>query len=83
MAGFPPWQPGFNPRSGYVEFVMGKVAPRWVSPKYFSFPSQFSFCQLLQIHLSSYHLPYRIMVGSQKERDHYEDQDAGGQIILK
>jgi hypothetical protein len=26
---------------------------------------------------------YRILVGSQKERDHYEDQDVGGWIILK
>jgi hypothetical protein len=26
---------------------------------------------------------YRILVGSQKERDHWEDQDVGARIILK
>jgi hypothetical protein len=26
---------------------------------------------------------YRILGESQKERDHYEDQDVGGSIILK
>jgi hypothetical protein len=26
---------------------------------------------------------YRILVGSQKERDHWEDQDIGGWTILK
>jgi hypothetical protein len=26
---------------------------------------------------------YRILVGSRKIRDHWEDQDVGGQIILK
>jgi hypothetical protein len=26
---------------------------------------------------------YRILVGRQKERDHWEDQDVGGWIILK
>jgi hypothetical protein len=50
MAGFPPWRPGFNPKLDYVEFVVGKVALRRVSPEYFGFPSQFSFCQLLHIH---------------------------------
>jgi hypothetical protein len=26
---------------------------------------------------------YRLLVGSQRERDHYEDQDGGGKIILR
>jgi hypothetical protein len=28
-------------------------------------------------------IAYRILVGSQKERDHWEDQDVGGWTILK
>jgi uncharacterized membrane protein YwzB len=43
-------------RSDHVEFVVDKVALEWISSKYFGFPCQFSFCQLLTIHQSSYHL---------------------------
>jgi hypothetical protein len=41
--------PGSIPGS-HVGFVVDSVAPGQVSSKYFSFPCQFSFHQLLRIH---------------------------------
>jgi hypothetical protein len=49
-AGFPPGRPRFEPVSGNVGFVMGKVALAQVSSEYFGFPCQFSFHRLLHIH---------------------------------
>jgi hypothetical protein len=56
LAGFPLQQPGFEPKSGQVEFVVNKVARGQISFKYFSFICQFSFHQLLHHH---YHLSSR------------------------
>jgi hypothetical protein len=53
VAGFPPRRPGFEPTSGHVGFVVDKMAPGQVFSKYFGFPCQFSFHQLLHTH----HLP--------------------------
>jgi hypothetical protein len=50
LAGFPPWRPGFEPRSGYVGFVVDKVALGQVFSEYFGFPFQFSFHRLLHFH---------------------------------
>jgi hypothetical protein len=50
VGSFSEWQAGFDPRSGHVEFVLGKVALQQVISKYFSFSYQFSFHQLLYIH---------------------------------
>jgi hypothetical protein len=50
VAGFPPWRPGFEPRSGHVGFVVGKVALGQVFSEYFDFPCQFLFHRLLHIH---------------------------------
>jgi hypothetical protein len=50
VADFPPQRPGFKPRSGYVGFVVDKVALRHVFSEYFSFQSQFSFHRLFHIH---------------------------------
>jgi hypothetical protein len=49
-AGFPPRQPGFDPRTGYVGFVVDKVALGQVFIEYFGFFCQFSFHRLLHIH---------------------------------
>jgi hypothetical protein len=49
VAGFSPRWPGFDPRSGYVGFVVDKVAFGQVFSKYFGFPCQ-SFQQLLHNH---------------------------------
>jgi hypothetical protein len=38
VAGFPPWQPRFDPRSGQVGLVVDKVALGQVFSKYFGFP---------------------------------------------
>jgi hypothetical protein len=40
-AGFPPWRPGFYPRSGHVGFVVAEAALGYVFSEYFSFPRQF------------------------------------------
>jgi hypothetical protein len=53
VAGFPPWRPGFDPRSGPVRFVVNKVALGQVFSEYFDFPCQFSFHRLLHAH----HIP--------------------------
>jgi hypothetical protein len=53
VAGFPPQRPEFDPRSGYVVFVMDKVVLGQVFSEYFCFPCQFSFHPLLHTHLSS------------------------------
>jgi hypothetical protein len=50
VGGFPQRRPGFEPRSGHVEFVVDKVAPRQIFSEYFGFPCQFSFHRLLHIH---------------------------------
>jgi hypothetical protein len=47
VAGFPPRQPGFDPSSSHVGFV---VALGQVFLEYFCFPSQFSFHRLLHTH---------------------------------
>jgi hypothetical protein len=43
VAGSPPRRPGFDHRSGHVEFVADKVALGQVFSEYFGFPCQFSF----------------------------------------
>jgi hypothetical protein len=43
----------FDPRSGHVRFVVDKVAVGQVFYKYFGFPCQFSFHEMLHIHLPS------------------------------
>jgi hypothetical protein len=50
FAGFPQRRPGFEPRSGHVEFVVDKVAQGQVFSEYFGFPCQFSFHRMLYIH---------------------------------
>jgi hypothetical protein len=50
VAGFPPRRPGFDPRSGYVGFVVDKVALGQVFSEYIGFPCQSSFHQLLHNH---------------------------------
>jgi hypothetical protein len=50
VAGFPTQQLGFKPRLSHVGFVVDKVALGQVFSKYFGFPCQFSFHQLLHIH---------------------------------
>jgi hypothetical protein len=45
-----PWQPWINLRSGHVGFVVDLVGLWQVSYKYFGFPCQFPFYQLLHIH---------------------------------
>jgi hypothetical protein len=45
-AGFPPWWGGFDPRSSYAGFVVGKVALGLVFSKCFGFPYQLSFHQM-------------------------------------
>jgi hypothetical protein len=47
---FPPWRPGFEPRSGHVGFVVGKVALGQVFSEYFGFLRQSSFHQFLHNH---------------------------------
>jgi hypothetical protein len=49
-SGFPPRRPGFEPRSGHVEFVVDKVAVGQVFSEYFGFPCQLTFHRLLHIH---------------------------------
>jgi hypothetical protein len=51
VADFLTEQPGFDPRSGRVEFVMDKAALGQVSSDYFGFPCQFSSHQVLHIHV--------------------------------
>jgi hypothetical protein len=53
VAGFPPRRPGFDPRSGYVGFVVDKVALGQVFSEYFGFPCQSSFHRLLYNHHQS------------------------------
>jgi hypothetical protein len=48
--GFPPWRPGFEPKSGHVGFVVDKVALGQVFCEYVGFPCQFLFHRLLHIH---------------------------------
>jgi hypothetical protein len=50
VAGFPPRRPGFEPRSGYVGFVVDKVALGQVFFEDFSVPCQLSFHRLLHTH---------------------------------
>jgi hypothetical protein len=50
VAGFPPWRPGFEPKSSLVGFVVDKVALGQVFSEYFCFRNQFSFDRLLHIH---------------------------------
>jgi hypothetical protein len=50
VPGFPPRQPGFEPESGHVGFVVNKVALRQVSSEFFGLTCQFAFCWLLDIH---------------------------------
>jgi hypothetical protein len=50
VTGFPLRHPGFKPKSGHVVFVVDKVALEQVFCKYFSFPCQSSFHQLLHNH---------------------------------
>jgi hypothetical protein len=42
--------PRFDPRSGYVGFVVDKVELGQVSSEHFGFPCQFSFHRLLHTH---------------------------------
>jgi hypothetical protein len=55
VAGFPPRRSGFYPRSGYMGFMVDKVALGQVFSEYFSFPYEFLFHRLLhnRHHLSS------------------------------
>jgi hypothetical protein len=50
VAGFPMWWPRLEPRSGYVGFMVDRVALGQVFSKYFGFPCQFSFNRLRHIH---------------------------------
>jgi hypothetical protein len=50
VAGFPPKQPGFDPGSGQLGFVVDKVALGKVFYEYFGFPCQSSFHQLIHNH---------------------------------
>jgi hypothetical protein len=50
VADFPPHRSGFEPRSGHVGFVVGKVAREHVFCEYFGLPCQFSFHRMLHIH---------------------------------
>jgi hypothetical protein len=49
VAGFPTLQPGFDPRSGHMWFVLDEVALWQVFSEHFSFPCRFSFHRLLHI----------------------------------
>jgi hypothetical protein len=53
VAGFPPWRPGFDHRSGHVGFVVDKVALRQVFSEYFGFSCQFLFHRPLHTHYLS------------------------------
>jgi hypothetical protein len=50
VAGFPYRRPRFEPGSGQVGFVVGKVALGQVFSEYFGFPCQSSFHQILHHH---------------------------------
>jgi hypothetical protein len=50
VAKFPPRRPGFEPGSGYMGFVVDKVAPGQVFSEYFGFPCQFAFHLFLHNH---------------------------------
>jgi hypothetical protein len=50
LAGFPLRRPGFEPGSGHVGFVVDKVSLGQVFYKYFGFPCQSSFHQMLHNH---------------------------------
>jgi hypothetical protein len=50
VAGFPPWRPGFKPRSSHAGFVVDKVLLGQVFSEYFSFPCQSSFHQFFHNH---------------------------------
>jgi hypothetical protein len=52
VAGFPSRQPGFNPKSGHVGFVVDEVALGQVSSEYFGFSCRFLFHQMLHTYLS-------------------------------
>jgi hypothetical protein len=49
VAGFPPWRPGFDLRSGHVRLVVDLVFS-----EYFRSPSQFLLHQLIHIYLPFY-----------------------------
>jgi hypothetical protein len=53
VAGFAPWRPGFYTRSGYVRFMVDKVALEQVFSSYCGFPCQYSSPEILHSHLSS------------------------------
>jgi hypothetical protein len=50
VSGFSTWQPGLEPRSDHMGFVVNKVAIRQVFSEYFGFPCQFAFHRLLHNH---------------------------------
>jgi hypothetical protein len=50
VAGFPSRGPGFAPECGHVGFVVDKLALGQVFSKYFGFPCQLSFHQILHPH---------------------------------
>jgi hypothetical protein len=50
VAGFLPQRPGFDPGYGQVGFVVDKVGLGRVFSKYFGFPCQSSFHQILHRH---------------------------------
>jgi hypothetical protein len=54
VAGFPPWRPGFDPKSSHVRFVVKKVALGQVCSEYFGFPCQSSLHEMLHTHLLSW-----------------------------
>jgi hypothetical protein len=58
LAGFSPWWPGFDPKSGHVGFMVDEVALGLDFSEYFGFPCQFVFRQLLHAHLSYYRRYY-------------------------
>jgi hypothetical protein len=41
VTGFPPWWPGFKPRSGHIGLMVNKVALGQVFSEYFSFLFRF------------------------------------------
>jgi hypothetical protein len=60
VAGFSSLPLQFDPKSGDVGFVVGKIGIEQVFFEYFGFPCQFSFHEDLHTHLSSYHRRYLV-----------------------
>jgi hypothetical protein len=50
VTSFPPWRPGFDPRSDHMGFLLNNVTFGRAFSEYFGLPCQFSFHQTLHIH---------------------------------